>query len=98
MNLCRELLLKQFFIFKWIMMLCKWHCTGIEPAVDNFRYTLHGLAAVRAGEGHSIDIWTVKFYLCGLWITDYALQVPHGFRCIPDVRTHIPRSLSGVPQ
>ena len=26
-ELCRELLLKQLFIFKWIMMLCKWHCS-----------------------------------------------------------------------
>ena len=26
-KLCRELLLKQFFILKWIMVLCKWHCS-----------------------------------------------------------------------
>jgi hypothetical protein len=42
-------------------MLCKWHCTRVEPAVDNFRYTLHLLAALRAADGNSVNVWTVKF-------------------------------------
>ena len=34
-KLCRELLLKQILIFKWIMVLCKRHCAGVKPAVDH---------------------------------------------------------------
>ena len=56
------------------MVLCKWHCSGVEPAVDNFRYTVHGLSTIRAGEGHGIDIWTMEFYFCCLWITSTLCQ------------------------
>ena len=56
-------------------MLCKRHCTGIEPAVDDFRHTLHGLAAVRTGKGHFIDIRTVKFYLRSLRIAAFLCQL-----------------------
>ena len=41
-------------------MLCEGHGTGIEPAVDNLRNTVHLLAALRAGDGHSIDERAVK--------------------------------------
>ena len=41
-------------------MLCKRHGTGIKPAVDDLRHTVHGLAAVRAVKGHFIDIRTMK--------------------------------------
>ena len=78
-------------------MLCKWHCSGVEPAVDNFRYTVHGLAAIRAGEGHGIDIWTVKLYFCRHLDHQHALRILHGFRWIPGVRTHIPRCLVEFP-
>jgi len=50
-------------------MLCKWHCSGIEPAVDYFRYTMHFFATVRAFEGNCINIRTMKFYLCILRIS-----------------------------
>ena len=94
---CRELTLKHFFIFKRIMMLCKRHCSGIEPAVDDFRYTMHGLAAVRAGESHIIDIRAVQFYLCVFRISTplgkfrtasdaflmAALTFPYRKRCSP---------------
>ena len=45
------------------MMLCKWHGTGIKPAVDNLRYTVHLFAALRAGDRHIIDEWAVKLNL-----------------------------------
>ena len=45
-------------------MLCKWHCSGVEPAVDYFRYTVHVFATVWTLDGDSIDIRTVKFYFC----------------------------------
>ena len=65
-ELCRELRFKQFFVFKWIVILCKRHCSGIKPAVNNFRHTFHLLAAIRAGKCHTIDIWAVKFqFFCG---------------------------------
>ena len=56
-------------------MLCKRHRTGIKPAVDNFRHTLHGLAAVRAGKGHFIDIRTVKFDLRSLRIAAFLCKL-----------------------
>ena len=59
-EICRELLLKKFFILKWIVMLCKWHRTGIEPAVDHLRHTFHLLAALRTCDGDCINVWTVK--------------------------------------
>ena len=52
----RELLLKYFFIFKWIMMLCKRHRSGVEPAVDYLRYAVHRLAALRTLHRHRIDV------------------------------------------
>ena len=43
------------------MMLCKWHRTGVKPAVDNLRYTMHFLAAFRTLDGNSVNEWTVQF-------------------------------------
>ena len=42
------------------MVLGKGHGTGVEPAVDHFRHTLHLLAAVRAGDGHRVDVGAVQ--------------------------------------
>ena len=51
------------------MVLCEWHCSGIEPAVDNLWYTVHFFATVRAFKGNCINIRTMKFYLCILRIS-----------------------------
>ena len=61
-KLCRELFLKHILILKRIMMLCKRHCTGVKPAVDYFRNSLHFLTAVRAGNDDFINIRTVQFH------------------------------------
>ena len=53
----RELLRKQILILERIVMLCKRHCTGIEPAVDDFRHTFHGLAAVRTRDVVLSDVF-----------------------------------------
>ena len=50
-------------------MLCKWHCSGIEPAVDYFRYTMHFFSTIRTFECNCIDIRTMKFYFGIIWIT-----------------------------
>ena len=64
-KLCRELLLKDLLVFKRIMMLCKRHCAGVKPAVNNLRYSLHGLTTVRTNHGNLINIRSVQFYgLC----------------------------------
>ena len=42
-------------------MLCKWHRSTVEPAVDNFRYSVHLLAAAWALDRYIVDVWTVKF-------------------------------------
>ena len=41
-------------------MLRERHCSGIEPAVDHLRYTVHLLAADRALDRHRVDIRTVQ--------------------------------------
>ncbi len=41
-------------------MLCERHGAGIEPAVDNLRYTVHLFTAFRALDGHCVDVWAVK--------------------------------------
>ena len=57
-----ELLLEQILIFKRIMMLCKRHCSGVEPAVDHLGNTLHLLAALGAGDGDLVDVRTMELY------------------------------------
>ena len=78
-------------------MLCKRHCSGVKPAVNNFRYTVHVFATVRALNGYSINIWTVKFYFCRFRISTLfsqlctasdrfhmtALTLPYIQRCSP---------------
>ena len=59
-KICRELGFKQLLVLKGIVMLGKGHGAGIKPAVDYLRNTVHLLAAHRAGDGHLIDVGTVK--------------------------------------
>ena len=59
-KISRELLLKQILILKWVMVLCKRHGAGIEPAVDYLRDTVHFFAALRTGDCHRINIRAVK--------------------------------------
>ena len=61
-KICRELLLKQFFVFKWIVVLCKRHSAGVKPAVNHFRYTVHGLAAFRTRHGNFVNVRSVQLY------------------------------------
>ena len=64
-KLSRELFLEQVLIFKGIMMLCKRHGSGIEPAVDHLRYPVHLFAADRTLDRHGVDIRPVQFDLIG---------------------------------
>ena len=59
-KICRELLLEQFLILKWIVVLGKWHRTRVEPAVDNLWNTMHFLTADRTLDRHFINIWAVQ--------------------------------------
>ena len=61
-KLSRELFFEKILILKWIMVLCKRHCSTIKPAVDHFRYALHCLTTVRTGKCNGINIWAVKLY------------------------------------
>ena len=56
----RELLLEQFLIFKWVVVLCKWHGSRVKPAVDHLRNTMHLFAADRTLNGNRINVWAVK--------------------------------------
>ena len=62
-KLSREVFLEIFFIFKRIVILRKRHGTGIEPAVDHFRYPVHRLSALRAANRHLVDERTVQLDL-----------------------------------
>ena len=62
-KLCRELFVEKLLVLKRIVMLCERHCAGVEPAVNNLRYTVHFFSAVRAGDHYIIDKRTVKLNL-----------------------------------
>ena len=44
-------------------MLCKWHGSTVEPAVDHFWYTVHLFSTFRTLDRHIINIWAVKLDL-----------------------------------
>ena len=101
-ELCRILCFKQFLVLKRIVMLCIRHCAGVEPAVDHFRYTVHGLAALRAGEGHFVDVRTVQFHLCRIRISGEIRQFltgSYGMQlaafAFPDVERGTPVTVTG---
>ena len=101
-KVCRELLLKQVFVLKWIMMLCKRHCSGIKPAVNYLRYTVHGLAAVRALHGDIINIWAVKLDGLRTLVTTLLVEIltaSYGFHmaalALPDIQWCSPVTVSG---
>ena len=54
-------------------MLCEGHGTGIEPAVDHLRNTVHLFAAFRAFDGNGIDVRTVQLNII-------RAVVGHGFQ------------------
>ena len=54
-------LLKEFPVFKRIVMLRERHGTRIEPAVDHVGNTAHRLTAIRTGNEDLVDIRTVQF-------------------------------------
>ena len=60
-EVCRELFLKQLLILERIVVLSKRHGSAVEPAVNNFRNTVHLFAALRALDRHGIDVRTVQF-------------------------------------
>ena len=59
-----ELLLELVLILEGIVMLGIGHSAGVEPDVHNLGDTVHGLSAVRAGEGHPVDIGAVQLNVC----------------------------------
>ena len=83
-------------------MLCKRHSSGIKPAIQYFRYTVHILATLRTLDRHRINIWSVKFYLCCLWITGLFCQLSTASdalsvsaRTLPDVKWSTPVTVTG---
>ena len=103
-NKCRGIpFFKQFLVFKRIMQLGIGHCAGIKPAVDHFRHTLHGFAAVRAGNLIGVDIRAVKLHIQRILPAGKFLQflaAPHGnllsaALTFPDVQRSSPVTVSG---
>ena len=101
-KLCRELLFKQFFIFKWVMMLCKWHCSRVKPAVNHLRYTMHRFSTNRTCNGNLINIWAMQFHrFCSL-VTAHLKQfltASDGMHMtaltLPDIQRSSPVTVSG---
>ena len=56
-------------------MLCKRHCSGVEPAVDHLWNTLHLLTTLGAGDGDLVDVRTMEFYGLRLLITTHLVQL-----------------------
>ena len=86
-KLCRELFLEGFFVLEWIVMLCERHGSGIEPAVDNLRYTVHLFTAFRALNGHCVDVWAMKLDVIRAVVGSF-LSALRCCRCSPDGRIH----------
>ena len=83
-------------------MLCKWHCSGIEPAVDYLRYTVHGLAAIRTLHGDIINVWTMKLDGLRTLVTTLLIEIlaaSYGFHMsaltLPDIQWCSPVTVSG---
>ena len=93
---CRELLFEEVLIFKGIMMLCERHGTGIEPAVDHLRNTVHLLAALRALDGNGIDVRTVQLNILRT-VIGHGTSALQCFRWNADGRTHTARCSAEFP-
>ena len=84
-KLGRELGLEKLFILKRIVVLCKGHGSGVEPAVDDLRYPVHFLTAFGAGNHHIIDKRPVKLHLAGIAVHFLLIFLNH----IPVVGAHL---------
>ena len=102
-KLRRELRLKQFLVFKRIVILCKRHRTGIKPAVDHLRHTLHHPAALRTGAGDLIDVGPVQLHILRFLISGKLIKFFPGTdrllvsaaRALPDIERRAPVTVSG---
>ena len=102
-KLSRELLLKKFLIFKRIMMLCKRHCTGIKPAVNYLRHSLHLAAAFRTLADNVINVRSVKLNTFGSFVSALLEKILSGtdrilvaaFLALPDIQRCAPVTVSG---
>ena len=71
----RELLLESLFVLKRIVMLRKRHRSGVKPAVDDLRDSLHAVfAAFRTGAYILVDIRPVQFYGQSVFSAGHLLQ------------------------
>ena len=97
-KLCREFLLEQILILKWIVKLCIGHGAGVKPAVDNLRYAVHVLSALRAGDYHIVHIGAVKLDLLILRLSGQLrqlfsashAQLMSAVRALPDIERGTP--------
>ena len=99
----REVVLEDILILKRIMPLCKWHRTGIEPAVDNLRYTLHLAATIRTLDRHCINVWTVQLDIIRAVVAhrfqflDRTDCMTLATRALPDIQWSSPVTVTGQP-
>ena len=56
----REALLENFLVLKGIVPLREGHGAGIVPAVDDLGRAVHLLSALRAGDGHRVDVGAMQ--------------------------------------
>ena len=83
-------------------MLCKRHRTGVKPAVDYFRNSVHFLTALRTRNNYFINIRTMKLDFCILRIAGKSCKLfPGADRnllaalTLPDIKRSSPVTVSG---
>ena len=83
-------------------MLCKWHCSRVEPAVNYFRYTVHLFSTFRTLDGDFINIRSVQLYSLGCFISAHLeefLTASDGVHMsaftFPDVQRSSPVTVTG---
>ena len=91
-----ELRLKQLLILKGIVVLRKGHGTGIEPAVDDLRHTVHLLAALGAADGHGVNEGTVQLDVLGA-VVAHLLQFLNGTNGMALAAFALPDVEGGAP-
>ena len=100
----RELLFEGLLVLKGIMMLRERHGSGVKPAVDDLRHSLHGLLpAFRAGADELVDIRPVQLDGHRVFSSAVLLQLfaasdadlLSAFPALPDRKRRAPVTVSG---
>ena len=102
-ELGRELLFKEVLVFKRIVVLGEWHGAGIEPAVNDLGYPVHGLPALGTLICKVVNIGTVQLHGQGIFPAGLFFELCPGpdrllvaaVLTFPDIQRGAPVAVSG---